>query len=66
LIIAVRSDPGLEAGDILAAIRAEVDRGTLSEWALPERVEFVDALPRTSVGKLDKKAMRGMFGSTPQ
>ena len=26
--------------------------------AVPERVEFVDALPKTSVGKMDKKVMR--------
>jgi len=62
LILVVRSDPGLEAGPVLAAIRAEVEHGRLSEWAVPERVEFVDALPRTSVGKLDKKAMRVLFG----
>jgi fatty-acyl-CoA synthase len=61
LVIVVRSDPALEAGDILAAIRAEVERGELSDWAVPQRVEFVDALPRTSVGKLDKKAMRVLY-----
>ena len=62
LILVVRSDPGLEAGPVLAAIQAEVECGRLSEWAMPGRVEFVDALPRTSVGKLDKKAMRALFG----
>ena len=62
LIVVVRSDPDLEAGPVLAAIRAEVERGQLSEWAVPARIEFVDALPRTSVGKLDKKAMRVLFG----
>jgi fatty-acyl-CoA synthase len=61
LVIVVRSDPALDSENILTAVRAEVERGTLSEWAVPARVEFVDALPRTSVGKLDKKAMRGMF-----
>jgi non-ribosomal peptide synthetase component E (peptide arylation enzyme) len=25
---------------------------------LPERIEFVDSLPLTNVGKLDKKALR--------
>lgn len=29
-----------------------------ADWQLPERVMFVDELPRTSVGKLDKKVIR--------
>ena len=29
-----------------------------AKWQLPETVLYLDQLPRTSVGKLDKKAMR--------
>jgi fatty-acyl-CoA synthase len=61
LLVVVRSDPALDAETVLAAIRAEVEQGRLSKWAVPARVEFVDSLPRTSVGKLDKKAMRACF-----
>ena len=61
LLIVVRSDADLSADDVLAAVNAEVEGGRLSGWALPERVEFVDSLPRTSVGKLDKKAMRARY-----
>ena len=32
--------------------------GSFAKWQLPDTVIYVDALPRTSVGKLDKKAMR--------
>jgi fatty-acyl-CoA synthase len=35
-----------------------VDRGAISRYALPDRVHFVDAIPKTSVGKLDKKVIR--------
>jgi len=63
LLVVVRSKPELSADEVLAAIRSEVERGRLSQWAVPERVEFVASLPRTSVGKLDKKVMRGMFGA---
>ncbi len=34
------------------------DRGTISKYAVPDRVYFVDAIPKTSVGKLDKKVIR--------
>ena len=35
-----------------------VDKGLISRFAIPERVEFVDTLPLTSVGKIDKKTLR--------
>ena len=47
--------------DIRAHVGKAVDRGTISKFAIPERVLFVDALPRTSVGKLDKKALRTKY-----
>ena len=50
--------------DILKAIRQRVNIGEISKWATPERIEFVSELPRTSVGKLDKKAMRATYGSS--
>lgn len=32
--------------------------GSFAKWQLPDTVLYVDRLPRTSVGKLDKKLMR--------
>jgi fatty-acyl-CoA synthase len=34
------------------------ERGAISRYAVPDRVYFVDAIPKTSVGKLDKKVIR--------
>lgn len=34
------------------------EQGIVSRYGIPDRVVFVDELPRTSVGKLDKKRMR--------
>ncbi len=33
-----------------------------AKWQLPERIEVIEAVPRTSVGKFDKKALRARFG----
>jgi len=44
--------------NVLAVIHSHVDSGALSKWAIPDAVTIVDQLPKTSVGKLDKKAMR--------
>jgi len=35
-----------------------VERGLINKWAVPDRIIFVDQLPRTSVGKMDKKVLR--------
>ena len=55
-------DDMITEDDIFKAIRQRVDIGEISKWATPERIEFVHDLPRTSVGKLDKKAMRATYG----
>ena len=39
-----------------------VSAGHLSRWAAPDRLILIDALPRTSVGKIDKKALRLLLG----
>ncbi len=35
-----------------------VEAGRLSKWAVPQRVLLVDEIPKTSVGKIDKKRIR--------
>jgi fatty-acyl-CoA synthase len=35
---------------------------TFPDWWLPDKIEFVDAIPRTSTGKFDKKVLRDRFG----
>jgi fatty-acyl-CoA synthase len=36
-------------------------RPKLAKWALPDAVEIIDAVPKTSVGKFDKKVLRERF-----
>ena len=40
-----------------------IDRGEISRYAQLDRIETVDALPRTSVGKIDKKLLRARYGA---
>ena len=35
-----------------------MDSGAISRYALPDELIVVEELPRTSVGKIDKKALR--------
>jgi fatty-acyl-CoA synthase len=48
----------LSAADIQAHVRAFADQGKISKFGVPETVRFVEQLPRTSVGKLNKRVMR--------
>ena len=38
--------------------------GVIASWAVPDNYAFVTALPRTSVGKIDKHALRQKHGSS--
>jgi len=52
----------LEPGEIIDFLRPQ-----LARWALPDAVEIIDAVPKTSVGKFDKKVLRERYKSwTPQ
>jgi fatty-acyl-CoA synthase len=45
----------------LEAVRAHLLGGGFPRWQLPDRLELVDEVPRTSVGKFDKKVLRARF-----
>ncbi len=49
------------AEDLNAYMREQVDAGKLPKYGLPDRYEIVETIPKTSVGKLDKKVMRKEF-----
>lgn len=38
-----------------------VDTGVIEKWAVPDKFIFVEELPKTSVGKIDKKAIRAQY-----
>lgn len=48
---------------ILERIDLAIKAGDLPKWAAPDRVCYVAALPRTSVGKIDKKRIRQMLAT---
>jgi fatty-acyl-CoA synthase len=41
-----------------AHIQTFIDAGQISKWAMPEAITPVDSIPKTSVGKIDKKKIR--------
>ena len=54
--VVVAEGASLTADDVLAWLDGRVVR-----WWYPDRVEFIDEVPKTSVGKFSKKALRDRF-----
>ncbi|WP_082545794.1 MULTISPECIES: long-chain-fatty-acid--CoA ligase [unclassified Sphingomonas] len=50
---------------INAPIQAVIARGSITRYAKLERFAIVSELPRTSVGKIDKKRLRAQFAMAP-
>ena len=48
----------IDREDIRAHVAAYASKGLISRFAVPERILFVEKLPLTSVGKIDKKVLR--------
>jgi fatty-acyl-CoA synthase len=55
----VTPEPG--ATVTLEQVRDHLERSGFARWQLPDRLELVDAIPRTGVGKFDKRSLRSRF-----
>ncbi|WP_286220449.1 fatty acid--CoA ligase [Marinobacter apostichopi] len=44
--------------DIQSHLRQFVDSGEINKWAIPAQIDFVEDIPKTSVGKINKKLIR--------
>jgi len=51
----------VDADDIRKLVLAAADDGVISKYGVPDRIEFVKELARTSVGKLNKRVMREQY-----
>jgi fatty-acyl-CoA synthase len=62
IVLAEDADATITAEAIRQHIGQYVEAGDISKWALPDRVKFIDAIAKTSVGKIDKKLLRQQYG----
>ena len=60
-IVVARPGAVLRAEEIEACLQSLAERGVISHYAVPTRIAIAASLPRTSVGKLDKKALREQY-----
>lgn len=59
-LVVPRSATELSPDDLLGYLR-----GRVAHIAVPDAVVFVDEIPKTSVGKFDKKVLRAHYASAP-
>lgn len=52
----------LTEADMRAHLMQFVKDDTISRYSIPDHWRFIEAIPRTSVGKIDKKVLRNQFG----
>jgi fatty-acyl-CoA synthase len=63
MVVTVKPEfKGQVSGDVFERfMRKFVEEGKLPGYAVPDRYEFVDQIPKTSVGKIDKKKLRKSY-----
>lgn len=61
-LVVKKPDAEVEEAAIRDLVAEYAEKGVISKYGVPEHIRFVSELPRTSVGKLDKKAMRAEHG----
>jgi len=62
LVLVVGKETEIDCSEVAERFAEAAKAGLISDWAVPERIEQVDAIPKTSVGKIDKKRLREQFG----
>jgi fatty-acyl-CoA synthase len=63
LVVLKPGHPDTTADDIKAIAEQAVSKGIIPKYGVPSEFKFVDELPKTSVGKHDKKVMREMYAN---
>ncbi len=57
-LIVQKAGFSLTSEGIKSGLQAKVDLGELHKWYVPDRIIIVPEIPKTSVGKIDKKKIR--------
>lgn len=62
LVASAKATDAIGSDTVQAHVKSFADRGVISKFAIPHKILFVDTLDKTSVGKIDKKALRAKYG----
>jgi fatty-acyl-CoA synthase len=57
-LLVVREGHSIDARGLKEHLKPFVELGHINKWAIPTQIALVTEIPKTSVGKLDKKRIR--------
>ena len=57
-LLVLREGQSLDAKGLKEHLKPFVEQGHINKWAIPSQIALVTDIPKTSVGKLDKKRIR--------
>lgn len=57
-LLVVREGASIDARELKEHLKPFVELGHINKWAIPSQIALVTEIPKTSVGKLDKKRIR--------
>lgn len=57
-LLVARDGQTLDAKELKEHLKPFVEQGHINKWAIPNQIALVTEIPKTSVGKLDKKRIR--------
>lgn len=57
-LVVVRDGQAIDAKALKEHLKPFVEQGHINKWAIPSQIAVVTEIPKTSVGKLDKKRIR--------
>ncbi|MGO1502119.1 MAG: fatty acid--CoA ligase [Marinobacter sp.] len=57
-LINLKPGENATAEDIQSHLQTYVEKGEINKWAIPTRIDFAEDIPKTSVGKINKKLIR--------
>jgi fatty-acyl-CoA synthase len=60
-ILVLKDGEVVTPDEIKLHLGSYADRGIISKYAVPDRIDFVDTLPKTSVGKMNKRVLRETY-----
>jgi fatty-acyl-CoA synthase len=63
-VVARSANNSTLAADLRKLIQEQVDAASLSKYAMPDRIILLEALEKTSVGKIDKRMLRERYAGS--
>jgi fatty-acyl-CoA synthase len=63
-LVVPKPQAGIDPEAVRRHIAGYAEKGVISKYGVPDRVLIVEALEKTSVGKLDKKLLRAKYAKT--